>query len=119
MSINRRTFLLSSVAAAAAGYLYARRGTGRAPETVAQSSESVLSAAHRGAAGRGAASPEVVHAGGKVITVKAGDSIQAAIAAAQPGDTGRPSTSHPENTNHTSQSETDPYPKPTGMQNRG
>ena len=88
--MNRKmllTFLIVAAAGAAAGYLYARRGAGHAPETVAQSSESVLSAAHRGAGGRGAASPAVVHAGGKLITVKAGDSIQAAIATAQPGDT--------------------------------
>ena len=47
--MNRKmllTFLIVAAAGAAAGYLYARRGAGHAPETVAQSSESVLSAAY-------------------------------------------------------------------------
>jgi parallel beta-helix repeat protein len=75
------------VIAAATGYQYARRTVVRAPDTASQSASAELGVAHRAA---GAGSTAVLAAArqtGQVIPVKPGESIQAAVAKAQPGDT--------------------------------
>ena len=81
------TLVVVAAVAAAAGNLYARRTIVQAPETAARSADAELAAAHRAA---GASTTAVLDAGrpaGKVIAVKPGESIQAAVARAQPGDT--------------------------------
>ncbi len=72
--------------AAAGGYLYAQRTTVPVATTAAGSAATELSRA-RGPAAGGARGSLTVGGTGRVIPVKPGDSIQAAVARAQPGDT--------------------------------
>ena len=79
--------LAVALVAAASGYLYARRTFVRAPEAPAPSAAATLNMA-RGVGGAASTSlTGASHASGKVITVKAGESVQDAVASAQPGDT--------------------------------
>ena len=78
---------LVAVVAAGAGYLYARRTTVNAPLAPAESTAAALAGA-RGATG--ALPGYLLHAGrltGHILTVKPDESIQDAVAKAQPGDT--------------------------------
>ena len=88
--MNKKTIVslvVVAALAAAAGYLYARRSVISAPQVAAQSTEAGLAAA-RGRAGAGStASFEAGRPAGKIISVKPGESIQSAVATAQPGDT--------------------------------
>lgn len=81
------TLVVVAVVAAATGYLYARRTIVHAPGTAAQSASVELGAAHRAAGASSAASLDAGRPVGKVIPVRPGESIQAAVAQAQPGDT--------------------------------
>jgi len=81
------TLVVVAAVAAAAGYLYARRTVVHAPETAAQSADAALATAHRGAGGGSAASLGAGRPAGRIIAVNPGESIQSAVAKAQPGDT--------------------------------
>jgi parallel beta-helix repeat protein len=81
------TVVAVAVIAAATGYQYARRTVVRAPETAAQSASAELGVAHRAAGAGSAASLAAARQTGQIIAVKPGESIQAAVAKAQPGDT--------------------------------
>jgi parallel beta-helix repeat protein len=81
------TLVIVALLAGAAGYLSARRSIVHAPGTAARSATAELAAAHRGAGARAGALLEAGPSAGRVISVKPGDSIQAAVAQAQPGDT--------------------------------
>lgn len=81
------TLVVVAAIAATGGYLYARRTIVHAPESAAQSADATLGAAHRAGGGPKAAALEAGRPAGKVIPVKPGESIQSAVAKAQPGDT--------------------------------
>jgi len=81
------TLVVVAALAAAAGYLYARRSVVHAPTTAAQSASAELGSAHRTAGAGSAASLEEGRPAGRVIPVKPGESIQAAVVQARPGDT--------------------------------
>ncbi len=81
------TLVVVAALAAGAGYLYARRTVVHVPDAAAQSADAALAAAHRATGSQTTASLEAGRPAGKVIAVKPGESIQAAVAKAQPGDT--------------------------------
>jgi len=72
--------------AATAGYVYGTHHGFQAPVAAVGSTADALANAKK-TAGTGAASPQAASTGGKVITVKSGESIQDAVRQAQPGDT--------------------------------
>ncbi|MBS0392984.1 MAG: right-handed parallel beta-helix repeat-containing protein [Proteobacteria bacterium] len=80
------SLIVVAAIAAAGGYLYAQRAAVPVAATAARSAAAELSSARSPAA---AGAPASLTAGGtgQVIAVKPGDSIQAAVARAQPGDT--------------------------------
>ena len=73
--------------AAAAGYLYGHRTSFHAPVAVAQSTAETLAAAHRPGSAPVGVGLATHTQSGKVLIVKAGESIQGAVLKAQPGDT--------------------------------
>ena len=81
------TLVVVAVIAAASGYLYARRTVVQAPATAARSADAELAAAHRAPGTSTKAVLDTGRPAGGVIAVKAGESIQSAVARAQPGDT--------------------------------
>jgi parallel beta-helix repeat protein len=86
----RTLLLIAAVAAAAAGGYWAGHAGGRAapPAEAGASAESVLGAAQRGAGSGGGGLSALTRArAGKVWVVREGESIQAAILKAGPGDT--------------------------------
>ncbi len=72
--------------AATLGYVYGTHHGFQAPSAAAGSTADALASAQK-TAGTGAASPQGTAPAGKVITVKSGESIQAAVHEAQAGDT--------------------------------
>jgi len=80
------TLLIVAAVSAALGFLYARRTIVQGPASAARSADAELGAAHRVAA-RSSTSLKGAGPGGRIVTVKPGDSIQDAIAKAAPGDT--------------------------------
>lgn len=87
--MNKSTIWALLVVAALAGsggYLIARRAPADAPAAPSRSTAEDLSAAHRAASATVGTSLQAATKG-KVVTVQAGASIQAAVATAQPGDT--------------------------------
>jgi parallel beta-helix repeat protein len=87
--VNKSTIWALLVVAALAGsggYLIARRAPADAPAAPSRSTAEDLSAAHRAASATVGTSLQAATKG-KVVTVQAGASIQAAVATAQPGDT--------------------------------
>ncbi|MBS0374107.1 MAG: right-handed parallel beta-helix repeat-containing protein [Proteobacteria bacterium] len=78
--------LAVAVLAGSGGYLIARRAPASAPAAPSRSTAEDLGTAHRAATGTIGASLQA-SAKGKVVTVQPGASIQAAVAAALPGDT--------------------------------
>lgn len=75
------------VLAAAGGYYVAHRQAGSAAPAQAVSANTLLSASRGGGSGDAGAKALLQQAGGNVLVVKDGESIQAAVAKAQPGDT--------------------------------
>ena len=88
--MNKKTIVslvVVAALAAATGYLYARRSVISAPQVAAQSTDAGLAAARSGAGAGSTASLDAGRPAGKIISVKPGESIQSAVATAQPGDT--------------------------------
>jgi len=79
--------LVITALAAAAGYQYALRTAARAPTVAAPSASAELGAAHRSTAAQPGLALKSGVGAGKVIVVKPGESIQAAVASAHSGDT--------------------------------
>ncbi len=79
--------LIAVIVAAGAGYTVARKQLAGATGAEMASAQSLLTASRTGASGKGDANALITASTGKIMVVKAGESIQAAVAQAKPGDT--------------------------------
>ena len=79
--------ILAMLVAAGAGYMTARKQMAGPSSADIASAQSLLTASRSGSSGKGDAATLTAALSGKVITVKAGETIQNAVNTAQPGDT--------------------------------